>query len=114
MMIYRSELDDLIERAKQNDPQADDLDLGKKFFVELLHFYIGQYRVNKLTAEQFKVKKKQLERDLINYWDFQDIFRCHTEIRNKQSRYFIEAEKYGCPICKKLVRIFDGREANES
>lgn len=107
---YRSELDKLIERAKQKDPKADGLFLGEKFFVELLHFYIGQYRINHLTADELKTKKKLLERDLINYWDNKAMFANDCEIRNKQSQWFIKAEKEGCPICRKLVRIFDGRE----
>lgn len=110
MGIYRSELDELTERAKLKDPKAEGLNLGEKFFVELLHFYIGQYRVQQLTAEELREKKKLLERDLMNYWDWQRIFKQDCEIRNRQSQWFIEAEKNGCPICKKLVRIFDGRE----
>lgn len=110
MTTYRSEIDKLIERAKQKNPKADGLFLGEKFFVELLRFYIRQYRTNQITADELKRQKKLLEQDLINYWDLEKIFRQHCEIRNKQSQWFIKAEKEGCPICKKLVRIFDGRE----
>jgi hypothetical protein len=46
----------------------------------------------------------------MNYWDLQRIFKQDCEIRNRQSQWFIKAEKEGCPICKKLVRIFDGRD----
>lgn len=110
MMTCRSEVKELVERAKQKDPKSDGLNLGEKFFVELLHFYIGQYRINQLTADELKSKKKLLERDLMNYWDLQRIFKQDCEIRNTQSQWFIKAEKEGCPICKKLVRIFDGRD----
>ena len=110
IMIYRSEIEELVERAKQQNPKSEGLNLGEKFFVELLHFYIGQYRVNQLTEDELKAKKKLLERDLMNYWDLQRIFKQDCEIRNSQSQWFIEAEKNGCPICKKLVRIFDGRD----
>ena len=110
MKIYRFKINELIERAKLKDPKSDGLNLGEKFFVELLHFYIGQYRINQLTADELKSKKKLLERDLMNYWDLQRIFKQDCEIRNRQSQWFIKAEKEGCPICKKLVRIFDGRE----
>lgn len=109
-MTYRSELDELTERAKRKDPQADGLNLGEKFFVTLLHFYIGQYRTNQITAEELQAKKKLLERDLINYWDSKKLFAHACEVRNRKSQWFIEAEKNGCPICRRLVRIFDGRE----
>lgn len=109
-MTCRSNIDELVERAKLREPKSEGLNLGEKFFVELLHFYIGQYRINRLTAEELREKKKLLERDLVNYWDLQRIFKQDCEIRNRQSQWFIKAEKEGCPICKKLVRIFDGRE----
>ena len=107
---YQSEIAELTERAKRRNPRADGLNLGEKFFVELLHSYIGQYRINRLTEDELKAKKKLLERDLMNYWDLQRIFKQDCEIRNTQSQWFIKAEKEGCPICKKLVRIFDGRD----
>ena len=107
---YQSEIAELTERAKRRNPRADGLNLGEKFFVELLHFYIGQYRINRLTEDELKAKKKLLERDLMNYWDLQRIFKQDCEIRNTQSQWFIKTEKEGCPICKKLVRIFDGRD----
>ena len=110
MKIYRFKINELIERAKLKDPKSDGLNLGEKFFIELLHFYIEQYRINQITADELKAKKKLLERDLKNYWDLQRIFKQDCEIRNHQSQWFIKAEKEGCPICKKLVRIFDGRD----
>lgn len=110
MTTYRSEIEKLTEQAKQKEPKTDNLDLGKKFFVELLHFYIMQYRTNNLTAEELTAKKKLLEKDLMNYWDSERIFKKHCEIRNRQSQWLIAAEKSGCEICKKLVRLFDGRD----
>lgn len=108
--IYHSEIEKLTERAKQNNPESDGLPLGEKFFVELLRFYIHQYRTNQITAEELNRKKNLLERDLINYWDSKKLFKQACEIRNKQSQWLIKAEKQGCEICRKLVRIFDGRE----
>jgi len=109
---YKEEIEKLTERAKKREPKADGLNIGEKFFTELLHLYIEQYRINQITAEELIMKKKQLEKDLINYWDWAEIFKLHCEIRNRQSATLIEAEKNGCPICKRLVRIFDGRETS--
>lgn len=107
---YRCLLDILIDRAKLKDPKSDGLPLGEKFFVELLRFYIFQFRINQITAEELNRKKTLLERDLVNYWDSKKMFKKSCEIRNKQSQWLIKAEKQGCEICRKLVRIFDGRE----
>lgn len=107
---YEQEIKKLVERAKQSDPKADGLFLGEKFFVELLHFYIEQYRNGKITKSDLISKKKDLVKDLTNHWDSKQLFSQACEIRNRQSHWFIKAEKEGCPICKKLVRIFDGRD----
>ena len=107
---YREHLDELTERAKLAEPNAKGLNLGERHFVELLHFYIGRYRVRELTAEELTKKKKELENLMVDYWDMARIFREDTQIRNSMSQTLTEAEKNGCPICRKLVRIFDGRE----
>lgn len=107
---YREYLDELTERAKLAEPNAKGLNLGERHFVELLHFYISRYRVRELTAEELTKKKKELENLMVDYWDMARIFREDTQIRNSMSQTLTEAEKSGCPICRKLVRIFDGRE----
>lgn len=110
MEIYRSELDRLTERAKQRDPKPEGLNLGERFFVTLLHLYIEQYRTQEITESELLKKKQELEDDLMLYWDFQKIFQNHIDIAVKQSTLITQAEKEGCPICKRLIRIFDGRE----
>ena len=109
-MRYEEDIEKLTERAKQKDPKADGLNFGEKFFVELLHFYIGQYRQREITAEELTAKKKLLERDYINYRDFAKIFKQHCVIRVKQEELLVRAEKDGCPICKEIVTVFDGRK----
>lgn len=109
-MMYEKDIEKLTERAKQKDPKADGLNLGEKFFVELLHLYIKQYRQNEITVEELTAKKKQLEWDYINYRDFAKIFKQHCVIRVKQEELLIRAEKDGCPICKEIVKVFDGRK----
>lgn len=109
-MKYEEDIEELTQRAKKTDPKANGLNLGEKFFVELLHLYIKQYRQKEITTEELIAKKKLLERDYINYRDFARIFEQHCEIRNKQGELLIRAEKEGCSICKELVRTFDGRK----
>lgn len=112
LTTYHSRLDELTERAKRTDPGLKGLPLGERHFVELLHFYIGQYRVRALSAEELQRKKKELEALMIDYWDMARIFREDTQIRNSMGQTLTEAVKSGCPVCKKLVAIFDGREGS--
>ena len=114
MKTYRFSLDELTERAKRPDPNAKGLNLGERFFVELLSRDIYDFRVGRITEEELVKAKKQLETLLVDYWDQAHMFREDVRIRNSMSQTLTEAEKSGCPICKKLVRIFDGREKYES
>ncbi|MGN0557872.1 MAG: hypothetical protein ACI4IS_00275 [Acutalibacteraceae bacterium] len=109
--IYRSELDKLTERAKRQNPEPEGLNLGEKFFVTLLHLYIEQYRTKEITESELLKKKKELEDDLMIHWDLQKIFKNYIDIAVKHNMLITQAEKEGCPICKKLIRIFDGRES---
>lgn len=109
-MKYEEDIEKLTQRAKKIDPKANGLNLGEKFFVELLHLYIVQYRQREITAEELTAKKKQLEQDYVNYRDFARIFEQHCEIRLKQGELLSRAEKDGCPICKEIVKVFDGRK----
>ncbi len=107
---YLNRFDELTNRAKQRTPYLRDCDIGERCYVELLHLYIYQFRTNQLTAEQLKQMQKELKDLLSVYYQHCEIFEQATQIRNRYSPVLTEAEKHGCPICKKIVRIFDGRE----
>lgn len=59
-------------------------------------------------------RAKQIKSDLLKEYRQnafgEDLLRHHTYIRNRYSHILTEAEKSGCLICKKLVRVFDGRD----
>ena len=107
---YKKQLTQLVERAKLADPNAKGLNLGERFFVELLSKSIDDYRTRRCTQEQLSQRKKELEQLLIDYWDQAQTFREDVRIRNTMSHILTQAEKSGCPTCGRLVRIFDGRE----
>ena len=111
--LYRAEIDELVTRAKLREPNAKGLNLGERFFVELLHHYIAEYKIREITDVQLRDKKRELESLLIDYWIQAHMFREDVKIRNRMSQTLTEAEKNGCPICKRLIRIFDGREKTE-
>lgn len=102
--------DEIIKMAKSDNADISGLSQSEKlFYLQMVNIFFG-YRHRLYTAEEAKQMKNMFVRDLEKYQMFESIFRHDAEIRNKQSQWFTKAEKEGCPICKKLVRIFDGRE----
>lgn len=107
---YEARIKMLTDRAKTKDPKKDDLGLGEIFYIEILKAYIANFRVGNITVEKLSERQKAIETALLQYYQQQEMFQNSIEIRIRCGHILTEAEKHGCPICKKLVRIFDGRE----
>lgn len=75
--------------------------------LRVLHW---EYRHREITLEQARKEKERLARKYIQAARFQVVYQQAVEIRNHMGQYLTEATKHGCPICKKLVKIFEGRE----
>ena len=111
MKIYHSDrLAMLTDRAKQNNRYTKDLEIGESCYLFSLICLIKSYRMKLITQQELLNEKKDLERQLMKYYQHTEIFDRHIDIRNRYSHILIQADKNGCPICKKLVRIFDGRD----
>lgn len=110
-MIYRSErIRNLTDRAKQRDKYTADLEIGESCYILALESAINSYRLKLIDKNKLLDIQKDLKMQLEKYYQHTEIFDRHIHIRNQYSEVLTEAEKCGCPICKKLVRIFDGRE----
>lgn len=110
MMTSRSErIKELTERAKSNNTKPEMLEIGESCYVMMLSMYIREYRLGNLNADELIKKQKELENLLMRYYQHCELFDYHTQIRNRYSEILTEAEKNECIVCKKLVRIFDGR-----
>ena len=78
--------------------------------LRVLHW---EYRHRQISLEQARKEKEQLVREYIQAARFQVIYQQAVEIRNHMGQYLTMANKGKCPICKKLVEIFEGREQSE-
>lgn len=107
---YKDKIKNLTERAKRNDAYKDDIDIGELFYIEMLKKYIMEFRSGSIDTSALESKQKTLETALLKYYQWGEVFDYHVEIRNRYSNVMTMAEKCGCPICKKLVKIIDGRE----
>lgn len=113
MTTFHSErLKMLTQRAKskENNLYTNDLDIGESCYLWGLHYAVASYRSGFIDREKLAYTQKNLESQLLQYYQQCAMFDRHMEINNRYSPVMTEAQKHGCPICKKIVRIFDGRE----
>lgn len=109
---YVGRITQLTERAKQGSTQTDDLDIGESCYLLSLIGAVKLFRMKCMSSDELFHEQKRLEAELLKYYQHRELFDLHTAIRNRHSDILTEAEKNGCPICGKLVRIFEGRDKN--
>lgn len=103
---------ELEKMAMKDLPLPKGLSLaGKKFYFCMTQLY-HLFRSGTYTRQQAHDIKLDLISDYQNELFEEKLLQHHADIRNRYSHIMTEAEKHGCPICKNLVRIFDGRESN--
>ena len=107
---YTQRIQELTARAKEGNDYTMDCDIGETAYLDTLLVYIRDWKVKKTDKETLIRKQKELEQKLLSYYQHCEMFDRHIQINNRYSHILTEAEKSGCPICKKIVRIFDGRE----
>ena len=78
--------------------------------LRVLHW---EYRHRQIGLEQARKEKERLAREYIQAARFQVVYQQAVEIRNHMGQYLTMAAKGECPVCKKLVEIFEGREQSE-
>ena len=101
---------ELTARAKESNDYTMDCDIGEAAYLETLIALIREWQSGRMSKDTLIKKQKELESKLSQYYQHCEMFDRHIQINNRYSHILTEAEKSGCPICKKIVRIFDGRE----
>ena len=101
---------ELEKKAMHNEDMPHGLTQSEQlFYLSMVQLYKLFYD-HTYDREQAKDIKQELIATYQNNAFWEKLFEHHASIRNRYSPVMTEAEKHGCPICKKLVRIFDGRE----
>ena len=101
----------LNDRAKRNDRYIKDLNLGESNYLLALIQCLNDFHNGLIKSKELAVLQRELKQQLETYYAISEVHLHAVKVRNKYSVVLTEAEKNGCPICKKIVRIFDGRES---
>lgn len=107
---YVGRITQLTERAKQGSAHTADLDIGESCYLLSLIGAVRLFRMKCMSSDELFHEQKRLEAELLRYYQHCELFDRHTVIRNRYSEVLTEAEKSGCEVCRRLVRIFEGRE----
>lgn len=107
---YQKRIDELTGRAKEGSTAISDLDIGESCYLLALVSAVRLFRMKCISSDELYHRQKELKSQLLGYYQHSELFDRHISIRNGYSHVLTEAEKSGCSICRKLVRIFEGRE----
>lgn len=107
---YPQRINELTARAKAGNDYTMDCDIGEAAYLETLIVFIKEWQNGQMKKDTLIKKQKELESKLMSYYQHREMFDRHIQINNRYSHILTEAVKSGCPICRKIVRIFDGRE----
>lgn len=70
----------------------------------------GEYRREEVTRQQAIEEKARLVKQYEDATRWLAIYQQAVRIRNAMSWRFAAIEKDGCPHCRELIQIFDGRK----
>ncbi len=96
--------------AKKGTPLPDSATLADMLFYQNLRLLYHEYKNSIISKEQGKIQKSQLikQHGVQKLWE-----QCAQAEYERWRKYQIiqtEAVKNGCPICRKIVAILDGRK----
>jgi len=102
-------LDELNHLAAKSEPIPDGLTLPEQWLYLSLRILYREYQSGVLTKEQAALEKRRLIEQYELMQLHHSAYQQATERSKQYSLLLVEAEKTGCDVCKKIVRIFDGR-----
>ena len=100
----------IYELARKRQPAPDNLTLPELCLYTTARNIYKSYYDGIITLEQAKNEQQKsisgFERMNMRY----EVYDDHVRRRVKISQLLTEADKNGCEICKRVSRVFDGRE----
>lgn len=95
--------------ARKREPLPDDAGLCDMMLYHILTAIYAEYRKGIKSRNVAKVEKNTAmkKHGELEFWE--RIFREHSRRMVEIGTLLTEADKNGCPICKKVSAIFDGR-----
>ena len=100
--------------AKKNTPLPEGATLAERLFYRNLRQLYREYREGTVDKVQAKREKGELVKQFGKEKLWEDCGQEHYERWRGYLRIVSKAEKEGCEICRRIVRILDGRGDDNS
>lgn len=97
-------------RAMHNEPLPSGLDLPEQMLFMAFRALHQSYRAGQITREHAHNEKTQLLNQFADWMRWSEIYQDTCKIRVELSGMSKEVESGDCERCKRMMRIFDGRE----
>lgn len=102
--------DEIYELARKRQPAPDDMTLPEQLLYTTARNIYKSYQDGIISLEQAKREKQKSINDFKRLSMRYEVYDDHARRRVKISQLLTEADKNGCEICKRVSRVFDGRE----
>lgn len=102
--------EEIYELARKRQPAPDNMTLPEQLLYTTARNIYKSYQDGIISLEQAKQEKQQSIRNFDNLSRKYEIYDDHARRRVKISQLLTEADKNGCEVCKRVSRVFDGRE----
>ena len=102
--------DEIYELARKRQPAPDNLTLPEQLLYTTARNIYKSFEDGIITLEQAKVEK---QRSIANFESLNRsclIYQDHMKRMVAISQVLGDAEKNGCERCRRVARVFDGRE----
>ena len=102
--------EEIYELARKRQPAPDNMTLPEQLLYTTARNIYKSYSDGIISLEQAKSEKQKSIRDFESLNLKHDIYSDHMKRMVEISQLLTEADKNGCEICRRVSRVFDGRE----
>ena len=102
--------DEIYELARKRQLAPDNMTLPEQLLYTTARNIYKSYSDGIISLEQAKSEKQKSIRDFESLNLKHDIYSDHMKRMVEISQLLSEADKNGCDICRRVSRVFDGRE----
>lgn len=103
-------VEEIYELARKRQPAPDSLTLPELCLYTTVRNIYKSYQDGIITVEQAKQEKQQSIRSFDRMSLSHEVYTDHMRRMVKISSILSDAEKNGCECCRRVARVFDGRE----
>lgn len=103
--------DEVIELAKHNTSLPDDVTLAEGLLYKSMRLTYAAFREGEITKEQGAQERKQAVKQFDKYQLYEKAYRNNAKRGKAIGELLCEVNKHGCELCKRIAKIYDGREA---